>query len=179
MDKLTAEIDAYRRFPVRGHYLDEDGDVTAAVLVGDSDVEIPFNVDGAGRTAGEFEVVVGCNGVIGGKIDYEVVLRDAAGNESDVGGQLDATCVAPTVCGDGEKQGDEKCDPKSTDAADACAAGSACANDCTCKPSDSCARRCCPTLDAFCSSPDLPCQCDPECRTRGDCCSDAKAECGS
>lgn len=178
LDELPDEIDAYGRHPVRGRYFDPDGDLVQALLV-NGDRTIAYDVAGAGRRNGVFEVAVGCNGRTDedATIDFELSLRDAAGNESEPV-SIEASCIAPPVCGDGVEQEDEECDLASPEAADACGEDEVCANDCTCQAATSCRGRCCPTLDGFCGHDELACRCDPGCRDRGDCCSDAKAECG-
>ena len=181
LEALPSEIDTYVRHLVRGRFADDDGDVTSAILSSDT-VEIAYDVDGAGRRTGTFEVVVGCNGLTGtrGRIDFALDLADAAGNETESSQAVTAQCVVPPRCGDGVKGGAEECEPESDDPADACGDGQVCGNDCTCGAATSCAGRCCPELDGFCGHPELACRCDADCRNadRNDCCADAKAECG-
>lgn len=181
LDALPATIDTYVRHPVRGTFSDADGDVTSAILSSES-AEITYDVDGAGRRTGTFEVIVGCNGLTGdaGKLDFALDLADEAGNETSESGTVAAQCVVPPLCGDGTTQSGEECDPGSDVAADACGSGKVCVNDCTCGAATSCAGRCCPDVDGFCGHADLACRCDAHCRDadRNDCCADAKAECG-
>lgn len=179
---LPAEIDAHSRYTVRGTFSDEDGDVTHAVLTKSTGQETTYDLDVVGRRSGTFEVFVGCNGVVDGddsQLDYTVTLLDEADNES---AEMSVTsqCVEPPVCGDGKKEGAERCDPGSDDAADACPNDRVCRNDCTCGKPDSCEGRCCPDLEGFCGHSELDCRCDPHCRDadRNDCCDDAKAQCG-
>ena len=178
---LPSTIDAYVRHPVRGTFADADGDVTSAILSSDS-AEITYDVDGAGRRTGTFEVIVGCNGLTGdaGKIDFALDLTDEAGNETDQSSAVTAQCVAPPLCGDGVTAEGEECDPGADGATDTCGDGKVCGNDCTCGDAASCAGRCCPELDGFCGHAELACRCDVHCRDsdRNDCCADAKAACG-
>ena len=178
LDELPAEVDTYGRQPVRGRFADADGDVTQALLV-NGDVTIAYDVAGAGRPSGVFEVAIGCNGRTGddATIDFELSLRDQAGNESE-SMPVETSCVAPPVCGNGVEDGGEACDFASTSADDACPSDQVCNNACRCRQATSCRGRCCPTLDGFCGHSELSCRCDEGCRERGDCCSDAKAECG-
>ena len=180
-EPLPSTVDTYVRHPVRGTFSDPDGDVTSAILSSDT-VEIVYDVDGAGRRSGTFEVVVGCNGLTGtaGQIDFALDLADAAGNETETPEAVTAQCVVPPRCGDGVKEGTEECDPGSDDPSDACGDGQVCVNDCTCGVVTSCAGRCCPELDGFCGHSELGCRCDADCRNadRNDCCADAKVECG-
>lgn len=178
---LPSTIDTYVRHPVRGTFSDADGDVTSATLSSDS-AEIAYDVDGAGRRTGAFEVIVGCNGLTGdaGKIDFALDLADEAGNETDQSSSVTAQCVVPPLCGDGVKAEGEECDPGAAGTADPCGSGKVCGNDCTCGDAASCAGRCCPELAGFCGHADLACRCDVHCRDtdRNDCCADAKAACG-
>lgn len=182
LDTLSAQIDTHSRHPVRGTFSDADGDVEHAVLTKSDDAEVTYDLALSGRRSGTFEVFLACNGLVGdaGKLDFTLTLVDAAGNESADAKPVTSQCVEPPLCGDGDKQGAEECDPGSEDTADACPDGRVCGNDCTCGEPTSCAGRCCPELEGFCGHPELACRCDAHCRDadRNDCCADAKAECG-
>ncbi|MBY0279956.1 hypothetical protein K2Z84_31860 [Candidatus Binatia bacterium] len=182
LEALPDEIDAHSRYAVRGTFSDRDGDVTQAVLTKSTGEQKFYDLAVAGRRSGTFEVFVGCNGVVDGDdsmLDYTVALLDAAKNEGD-DMAVTSQCVEPPLCGDGKKEGAERCDPGSDDPADACPNNRVCRNDCTCGKPKSCAGRCCPDPDGFCGHAELDCRCDPHCRDadRNDCCDDAKAECG-
>lgn len=168
----------YGRAPIRARWQDADGDVVALVLtVGDGSERRWSIPDAAGRASGEFEFSVGCN-EDATRVDFQVHLVDAAGNES-AREPLDVPCDQDTrLCGDGVQAESEACD-SSVEGGSGCPAGTLCANDCSaCNPADSCRGRCCPAAGTFCAPAEQACACDPGCALRNDCCADSRQECG-
>lgn len=173
---MVGEIDKHGRKVVHGQYFDADGDAAEVLLTSTTAAGAYYVIDDPGRRRGSFTVAVGCNGTTS-QFDFDVDLVDAEGNQSIDAGAISVSCVEPQ-CGDGTKQAEEGCDFASEEGAASCDDGLVCRDDCTCGPVDSCAGRCCPSLEGFCGFADLACRCDAECRERGDCCGDARAECG-
>jgi hypothetical protein len=172
-------IDKHRRQLVRGQYFDPDGDVAEVLLLtSTTGVGSYYAIDDPGRRRGTFAISIGCNGIVTEEpAAFDVHLVDAEGNQSTQAGEIEVSCVDP-LCGDGTRQDGEECDFGSADTGAACSDDRVCRDDCTCGPATSCAGRCCPAIDGFCGHDELACRCDPECRDRGDCCGDARVECG-
>lgn len=80
-------------------------------------------------------------------------------------------------CGNGILNAGEACDPPLSQSQ--CDSGEICSSDCgECTLAGSCADRCCPGRDDFCTAPSAPCFCDEFCVTAQDCCPDAIEVCG-